>query len=111
MYLWNEGGRRSQAEDCAGREEENEWWEKRFACGHASRSVGGMARQAEAAWRAGQARPLQGKSERSGAEEDGFALEGLDGDEDGDRRIYAGGSEDDGNGIPVVGTGDDFFAD
>src|SRR5208282_312866 len=45
------------------------------------------------------------------AEEDGFALEGFDGDEDGDGRVDAGGGEDRRDGTPMVGAGDDFFAD
>jgi hypothetical protein len=53
--------------------------------------------------------PYDGK--RLGAEEDGFALEGFDGDEDGDGGVDAGGSEDDCYGAPVVGAGNDFFAD
>lgn len=53
--------------------------------------------------------PLRGKD--LGAEEDGFALEGFDGDEDGDGGVDAGGGEDDGDGVPVIGAGDDFFAD
>jgi hypothetical protein len=46
-----------------------------------------------------------------GAEEDGFALEGFDGDEDGGGGVNAGGGEDYRDGVPVVGAGDDFFAD
>ena len=46
-----------------------------------------------------------------GAEEDGFALEGFDGDEDGSGGVDAGGGEDDGDGSPVVGAGDNFFTD
>jgi|SRR5580658_8541810 hypothetical protein len=45
------------------------------------------------------------------AEEDGFALEGFDGDEDGDGGVDTGGGEDYGDGAPMVGAGDDFFAD
>lgn len=48
---------------------------------------------------------------RLGTEEDGFALEGFDGDENGDGGVDAGGCEDYGDGVPVVGAGDDFFAD
>jgi len=51
----------------------------------------------------------QGKT--SGAEEDGFALEGFDGDENGEGGVDGGGGEDYGYGVPVVGAGDDFFAD
>jgi hypothetical protein len=50
-------------------------------------------------------------AKRLGAEEDGFALEGFDGDEDGGGGVDAGGGEDYGDGTPVVGAGDDFFAD
>src|SRR5256885_3854055 len=47
----------------------------------------------------------------SGAEEDGFALEGFDGEEERYGGVDAGGEEDEGDGIPVVGAGHDFLAD
>src|SRR6266513_3605607 len=44
--------------------------------------------------------------ERSGAEEDGFALEHFDGDEEGGSGIHAGGGENHRDVIPVIGAGD-----
>ena len=46
-----------------------------------------------------------------GAEEDGFALEHFDGDKEGGRSIDARGKKNDGDVIPVVGAGDEFFAE
>src|SRR6266404_2574176 len=48
---------------------------------------------------------------KSGAEEDRFALEHFDGEEEGGGGVDAGGKENDGNEIPVVGAGDEFFAE
>src|SRR5205807_6685914 len=53
----------------------------------------------------------EGSRESSGAEEDGFALEHLDGEEQGYGGIHAGGNKDDGDEIPVVSAGDKFFAE
>src|SRR5207248_11166940 len=47
----------------------------------------------------------------SGAEEDGFALEGFDGEEQGYGGIDAGGDKNEGDGVPMIGAGHDFFAD
>src|SRR2546430_6716096 len=52
--------------------------------------------------------PLSGPS---GAEEDGFALEGFDGEEQGYGGIDAGGDKNEGDGVPVIGAGHDFLAD
>src|SRR5277367_665645 len=45
------------------------------------------------------------------AEEDGFALEHFYGDEEGGGGVDAGGGEDDGDVVPVIGAGDQFFAE
>src|SRR5277367_4317439 len=45
------------------------------------------------------------------AEEDGFALEHFYGDEEGGGGVDAGGGEDDDDVVPVVGAGDQFFAE
>jgi hypothetical protein len=52
-------------------------------------------------------RPYKGKNLR--AEEDGFTLEHFDGEEEGDASVDAGGTEDDGDGVPVVGSGYEIF--
>ena len=44
-----------------------------------------------------------------GAKEDGFTLEHFDGKEKGDGGVEAGGKEDEGDEVPVVGAGDEFF--
>lgn len=51
------------------------------------------------------------KAPGSGAEENGFALENFDGDKDGYGGVDAGGGEDRRNRTPMIGAGDDFFAD
>src|SRR6266404_3123615 len=48
---------------------------------------------------------------KSGAEEDGFALEHFDGEEEGGGGVDAGGKENDGDEIPVVSAGDELFAE
>jgi hypothetical protein len=48
---------------------------------------------------------------KSGAEEDGFALEHLDGDEKGGGGVDARGGEDDGDVVPMIGAGDELFAE
>src|SRR5256885_9863547 len=42
--------------------------------------------------------------------EDGFTLEGFDGEEEGDGGVDARGHEDEGDRVPVVRASDDFFA-
>ena len=59
----------------------------------------------------GQGVPCPYRGKKLGTEEDGFALEGFDGDEDGGGGVDAGGGEDHGDGSPVVGAGDNFLAD
>src|SRR5258708_37586539 len=54
--------------------------------------------------------PLQTKERRSGAEEDGFALEHFDGEEEGDGGVNASGEEDENDGVPVIGSGDELLA-
>src|SRR5882672_12148413 len=49
--------------------------------------------------------------EKLGAEEDGFALEHFDGEEKGGGGVDAGGSENDGDEIPVIRAGDELFAE
>lgn len=56
-------------------------------------------------------RALTGEGEGLGAEEDGFELEHFDGDEEGGGGVDAGGREDDGDEVPVIGAGDQFFAE
>src|ERR1700685_2146664 len=46
-----------------------------------------------------------------GAEKDGFALEHLYGDEEGHCGVDATGDKDDGDGVPVICAGDEFFAE
>src|SRR6267154_4284472 len=53
----------------------------------------------------------EGTRESSGAKEHGFALEHLDGQEEGYGGIQAGGNKNDGDEIPVVSAGDEFFAE
>src|SRR5712664_3423067 len=60
--------------------------------------------------RQGRGKPALGES-GLGAEEDGFALEGFEGQEEGESGVDAGGGEDDGDGIPVISAGDDLLAD
>src|SRR5260370_36676961 len=50
-------------------------------------------------------------SEKLGAEENGFALEHFDGEEEGDGGVDAGGKENEGDEIPVIGAGEEFFAE
>src|SRR5713226_3173216 len=50
-------------------------------------------------------------SEKLGAEENGFALEHFDGEEESDGGVDAGGEENEGDKIPVIGAGDEFFAE
>ena len=47
----------------------------------------------------------------SGAEEDVFALEHLDGDEQCRTGVHTGGGKDHGDGVPMVRAGDNFLAD
>src|SRR5258708_39655646 len=54
--------------------------------------------------------PLQTKERRSGAEEDGFALEHFDGEEEGDGGVNASGEEDENDGVPVIGSSDELLA-
>ena len=57
------------------------------------------------------ARTGEREREELGAEEDGFALEHFYGDEEGGGGVDAGGREDDGDEVPVIGAGDQFFAE
>jgi len=56
-----------------------------------------------------QAPPLQTRG--LGAEEDGLTLEHFDGNEESDGGVGAGRDEDDGDGTPMIGAGNDLLAD